>query len=316
MGKHSEDGKRTGMAEVTIGPYSFNVSSPDRVIFPDSNITKGDLVAYYRDVAEVMLPHVQGRPVTIHRFPHGLTGQGFYVHDVPRYFPQWVQRVSVVEKTGQKAERVVPHHAATLAYLASQSAIAIHGWLSRADRLNNPDLIVFDLDPPDNGFEAVRRAALHLRWALDSIGLLPYVMTTGSRGLHVAVPLDRSEEFEAVRAFAQELAGVLARQQPDLLTAEQRKAQRGGRVYLDTVRNSYGVTSVAPYSLRARPGAPVATPLAWEELADPNLHSQSYNIGNIFSRLAQRPDPWRHMWDRPCSLLGARQHLASLGAWG
>lgn len=283
-----------------VGSHTIEISNEDKVFFPESGTTKGSIIHYYTDIAPIMLPHVQERPVTMHRFPDGIEGEGFYQKEIPDYFPQWVDRVRIKKKEGGENEQVVCNNAAALVYLANQACITPHVWLSRTDRLNYPDKLVFDLDPPGDEFEPVRKAAYTLKDMLKERGLTPFVMTTGSRGVHVVAPLDRSQDFNAVRAFAENLADVLAQEDPQHLTTEQRKTKRGSRVFLDMLRNSYAQTSVAPYAVRAKPGAPVATPLEWEELEDTT--SQSYTIKAILRRMGQKSDPWKSLYSEACSL--------------
>lgn len=295
---------------VEIGGRTIAVKRTDKVLFPGDGISKGDLIDYYRRMAETMLPHMQGRPLTMQRFPDGIEEDGFYQKEAPDYFPEWIRRVSIlVEEEGQEQEQITCEDAATLIYLANQTCITPHVWLSRAGRLDHPDKLIFDLDPPDGDFEPVRRTALDLQELLREVGLAPYVMTTGSRGMHVVAPLDRSAAFDDVRSFARDLADLLARRHPQRLTVEQRKKERKGRLFLDYLRNAYGQNSVAPYALRPKPGAPVATPLDWPELHDSDLHSQSYTIGNIFRRMGQKEDPWRGFLQQSRALDDARQKL-------
>ena len=299
--------------EVEIGGHRIELSRRDKVLYPDAGLTKGDVVNYYRRISGIMLPHMQGRPLTMQRFPDGIEEDGFYEKEAPDYFPEWIRRVSIlVEAEGQAQEQITCEDEATLVYLANQACLTPHVWLSRADRLDYPDKLIFDLDPPDDDFEPVRRTALDLQDLLEEVGLAPYVMTTGSRGMHVVAPLDRSAGFDDVRSFARDLAKVLVRRHPQRLTIEQRKKERKGRLFLDTLRNAYGQNSVAPYSLRARPGAPVATPLDWPELHDSDLHSQSYTIDNVFRRMGQKEDPWRGFSQQARALNDARQKLDEL----
>lgn len=295
--------------EIVFGQHRVEVSNTDKVFFPDSAITKGDLIDYYEAIAETMLPYLRGRPMAMHRFPDGIQGEGFYQKDAPDYFPEWIRRVTV-KKEGGTVTHVVCENAATLVYLADQACIAPHVWLSRVDKLNNPDLLVFDLDPPDGEFAAVRFAARASRDLLEELGLAVFVQTTGSRGLHVVVPLDRSADFDAVRSFAQGVAELLARREPKRLTTEQHKEQRGKRVFLDTGRNSYAQTFVAPYAVRPRPGAPVATPLNWNELGQ--VDAQRYNLRNILRRLGQKDDPWKGMARHARSLKQPARRLEGL----
>ena len=303
------------MASIVVDSRTIELSNLDKVLFPDAGLTKGDLVHYYRRISNTMLPYLRNRPLNMHRFPDGIQGEGFFQQHASDYFPPWIERVRVSRKEDGTVEHVVCQDAATLVYLANQACITPHVWLSRIDALDRPDRLVFDLDPPTSDFEPVRAAARHLRSFLEELELPAFVMTTGSRGLHVLIPLDRSEGFDAVRSFARDLATALARRHPQQLTVEQRKAQRNDRVFLDYLRNSYGQTAVAPYSVRARPGAPVATPLEWHELAHRSLGPQSYTLRNIFRRLGQKADPWRDLSDCSISLTAARKRLGK-AHWG
>jgi bifunctional non-homologous end joining protein LigD len=299
--------------KIKVGSRTIEVANLDKVMFPDEGITQGALMDYYRRIAETMLPYMKGRPLTMQRFPDGIGDGGFYQKEAPDYFPDWIRRVSIeVKGEGQEQPQVICDDVATLVYLVDQGCITPHVWLSRADKLTHPDKLTFDLDPPDDDFELVRSAAQSLREVLEGVGLLPFVMTTGSRGLHVVVPLDRSADFDTVRSFAKNLAGVLAEREADRLTTKVRKDKRGNRLFLDYLRNSYGQNTVAPYAVRAKPGAPVATPLDWDELSDSNLHSQTYTMQNIFRRLSQKEDPWKEMMRHARSLSEPRRQLDNL----
>jgi bifunctional non-homologous end joining protein LigD len=298
---------------ITVSGREIELSNLEKVYFPRDGITKGQLIDYYRRIAETMLPYVKDRPITMHRFPDGIDAEGFYQKEAPDYFPDWVRRVSIeVEEEGTTQPQVVCNDAATLVYLAEEACITPHIWLSRVDQIRRPDRLILDLDPPDGDFEPVRFAAKSLRALLDELDLRSLVMTTGSRGLHVLVPLDRQSDFDEVRAFAKRVATVLEERAPERLTVEMSKKKRGDRLFLDYLRNSYAQHAVAPYAVRPRPGAPVATPLDWEELSDGDLNSQTYNIGNIFRRLGQKQDPWGGMADRVSSLKEASRLLDRL----
>jgi bifunctional non-homologous end joining protein LigD len=298
--------------KLQFGPHVVELSNSDKLFFPDAGITKGEVVEYYRRVAEVALPHIQGRPLTLQRFPDGIGEEGFFQQARSGHFPDYVGKVRAERVDGSEIDHVVVENTAALVYLADQAVIAFHTWLARQDRLHHPDRLIFDLDPPDGGFDAVRQGAHRVGELLRELGFTPYVMTTGSRGLHVLAPLDRSARFDAVRDFAQDAAALLARRYPDALTTEQRKDKREGRLYLDVMRNAYGQTAVMPYSLRAKPGAPAATPLDWDELGDGDLDAQTYNLRNLFRRLGQKDDPWADMRRHGKGIGPAREALAEL----
>lgn len=290
---------------------AFEVSNPDKLLFPADGITKLDLIEYYRRIAAVMLPHVRGRVVAMHRFPDGIAKEGFYQKDVPDYFPEWINTVEVT-KEGGRLRQLTIENAETLAYLANQGCVAIHVWPSRADDLRHPDRLVFDLDPSTGDFDLVRRAAHATRAALDEVGLPAYLMTSGSRGLHVVSPLDRKADFDEARDFAAALARRVVATDPASFTVEHRKNKRGKRVFIDYLRNAYGQHAIAPYSARPLAGAPVATPLDWEELDRPDLGPQRYAIKNLFRRLSRKADPWRDINRHAASLRKARDRLARI----
>ncbi|MHB0938282.1 MAG: non-homologous end-joining DNA ligase [Armatimonadota bacterium] len=275
-----------------IDDHEVKVSGAGKFLFPREGITKGELIDYYCRVAETMLPHLRGRPVSMLRYPDGIEGKSFYQKQASAYFPEWIHRAAVPMKKGGVKEMVVCDNAATLVYLANLTCITPHVFLSRDDKLNYPDRMIFDLDPPEDGFALVVRGALELRDLLREAGLTPFVMTTGSRGLHVTVPLVRTADFDEVRAFAQGIAAVLVERDPDRYTMEMTISKRGDRLFIDTLRNSYAATAVPPYAVRPRPGAPVATPLDWDELKDRELTPQRYTIQNLFTRLKRTGDPW------------------------
>ncbi len=290
---------------------AVEISNPDKVLFPDDGITKADLKRYYGRVAAAMLPHVRGRPVHMQRFPDGIDGEEIQQKQAPDYFPELVRRVEVKRKGGGSVTHPVIDNAETIAYLAGQACITPHTWLSRADRLDNPDQLVFDLDPPGRDLDALRAAAKALKALLEELGLVAYLKTTGSRGLHVTAPLDRSAGFDEARAFARQVADLLAAREPSRFTTQQRKDRRRGRLYLDTARNAYAQTAVAPYAVRALPGAPVACPVDWRELN--RVEPQMFTLRNTLQRLARKRDPWAGIWD-DARALPEPSRLEQLGA--
>ena len=235
---------------------SVKITSSDRVYFPDAGITKGELVAYYERIAERMLPYLYDRPLTLHRFPEGIAGEGFFQQNASDYFPDWIARISVDKEDGGQVMHVMCNDAATLVYLANQATITFHAWLSRADRLHYPDRLVLDLDPSNGDVAGLRRAARQAGDLLRELGLTPFVMATGSSGFHVVAPLERAAPFDAVRDFARDLADLLAHRHR---SSSHRAAQgkRGDRIFLDTLRNAYATRCRAV--LGRMPGAPIAT---------------------------------------------------------
>ena len=293
----------------------MRLSRPGKLLFPDDGITKGDLVEYYRSTAPRILPYLRDRPMVMGRYPEGIGGEAILQKNVPGYFPSWITRAAV-KKQGGTNSQVVCDKPATLVYLANQACIELHMFLSRLDALQEPDQLVFDLDPPDAGhFGVARRTALSLRGLLEEeLGLAAFVKTTGGKGLHVHVPLRPAEDFDAVREFARQVAELLASRDPGELTTTQRKGERGDRLYLDMMRNAYAQTAVAPFSVRARPGAHVATPLHWEELEDGSLNPGQFTIRTIEARLAKVSDPWAGMTRRRRGLAEPRRRLRTLSA--
>lgn len=298
-------------ATVRAGRRTVEISRPGKVLFPDDGLTKADLVEHYLAVADRMLPELRGRPLMMERYPDGIGRRPLMQKNTPDYFPDWVHRVEL-GKAGGSVDYAVCDNTESLAYLANQACVTLHRWPARADRPHHPDRLIFDLDPPGDDFAPVRAAAAATRELLDELGLASAVMTTGSRGLHVIVPLDRHADFDTVRAFAHDAAEILAARHPDSLTTAARKEGRGGRLYLDVQRNAYAQTAVAPYAVRARPGAPVAAPLTWDEAADPAIHARTWTVASIRDRLAD--DPWADTPKRGHRLTAARRRLDKLRA--
>ncbi|MBX9830943.1 non-homologous end-joining DNA ligase [Candidatus Babeliales bacterium] len=276
-----------------IGRYLVNVSNPEKIWFPQSKITKVDLVAYYRDIAPFMLPFTKDRALTLHRFPDGIDHEGFYQKNIGAHFPAWVASKKIKNKEAGYTTYVVCNNAASLAYIATQGCITPHLWLSKIDKLNYPDRMIFDLDPFDDDFTLVCWTAKELKKELEERGLTPFVMTTGSRGLHVVVPLKRTATFDVVRDYARDIATLLVQRYPKKLTINPRKESRGRKLLIDCMRNAYGATAVTPYAVRAIEKAPVAMPIFWEELA--RTTPQRFTIKTIFKRLLQKEDPWQKL---------------------
>ncbi len=301
-----------------VGRKNIELSNAGKVLFPSDGITKRDLAGYYRGVAGQMLPLLRDRPVSMTRFPDGIAAPGIVQKNVPAYFPDWITRAQL-RKQGGRLQQVICDKPTTLVYLAGQACIELHGFLSRLDRIREPDQLIFDLDPPDDHrFDDVRVCALRLGELLsDELGLPTFVKTTGGNGLHVHVPLSESEDFHAVREFARQVTGLLAVRKPDLITTEQRKDKRGPRIYADIMRNAYAQLAIAPYSVRARPGAPVATPLSWDEVEDKSLSPEQFTLRTMPGRIREsRPaaGPWAGMARRRTGLARARTSLRRLTA--
>ena len=283
-------------AETTlkVGRRNVRISNPDKVLFPDDGITKADLADYYAAVAPAMVEHTRDRPLNLWRWNRGIENEVVIQQAIPKGAPDWVKRVTVSRRRGGEVTHAVGGEAATLVWLANQNCITPHVWTAKADRPDHPDRIVFDFDPPDDDdhshLDAIRAGALAIGDLLREKGLQPYAMTSGSRGIHVVAPLRRGADSNTVRTVAGEWAEEVAARLPDQLTTSWRKEGRGGRVLVDAARNTYAQTAVAPYAVRAKPGAPVATPMFWDEVAD--AEPRRWTLRDVPARLAERGDPW------------------------
>ncbi|MDB4959756.1 MAG: ATP-dependent ligase [Myxococcales bacterium] len=293
----------------SFGDVTVACTNVDRVVFPEVGVTKGDIIAYYHEVADVMVPELRDRPLTLERFTKGIAAGGFFQKHAQKHFPPWIERVVLGTKT--RVEYPLCNSQAALVYFANQGAIALHIWTSRRQQPEHPDLVVFDLDPPDGRFDLVRRAALDLRALFEEIGLASFVKTTGSKGLHVVAPLDGTATFEQAAAFGHRVAARMCEQHPDLYTTEFYKKDRKGRLYLDTMRNAPGATFVAPYSLRGRPNAPISAPIEWEEV-DEVLRPDGFRLPDMRARIDRIGDPWSHLRASPQSLEAADRALDRL----
>lgn len=284
------------------------ITHPEKVLFPEDGITKGELAAYYEAIAPVMVPHMRNRPVTMERFPSGIGRKGFIQKDVSKGFPDWLQRVEVPKKDG-----VVHHPIVTdtrsLLWLANQNSITPHVWTSRAPDLYHPDICVFDLDPSTDDEETLRFAALSLRDLLDELGLPSWVKASGSKGFHIVVPLDGKLHTGEVARFAHEVGSLLVRRHPDVLTQEFHKADRGTRILVDTGRNGYSATFAAAYAVRAKSGAPVSAPCTWEEIDEGTVHPRSFTLRNMAGRIEEAGDLWADLNKRKRSLTRAIARL-------
>lgn len=297
---------------IKISGKDIKVSHPDKIWFPKEKITKLEIVEYYKEIAPIMVPYMKNRAVTMLRFPDGINGESFYHKDTPDYFPSWIKRKAVPKEAGGVVHYVVCQNGATLVYIANQACITPNLWLSRIDKINYPDRMIFDLDPYDDDFDSVRDTAFDIKKILEDLGLHPFVMTTGSRGVHVVVPLKRTNTFGEVRDFAHDVAQYLVNKSPKELTIEMSKKKRGKRLFIDTLRNGFGATGVSPYAVRAHPGAPVATPVEWNEIKPTKFDSQQYNYKTVFARLKKHGDAWKGIDKHAQSLAQAKKKLLLL----
>jgi bifunctional non-homologous end joining protein LigD len=276
-----------------IGRRTVTVSHPGKALFTSPEVTKLALARYYETVGDAMVPHVRGRPLALQSFPGGIAGKGFFLKSVPSHFPDWIVTATVPKRSGTLTQ-VLAEEPATLVYLAGQNVVTPHVWLSRGDRPRDPDRLIIDLDPsPGVRFAEVRAAAREAGARLRDAGLATYAMVTGSRGVHVVCPLRRGPDFTEVHRFARALAETMVAADPDRLTLEWHRDERGRRIYLDVNRIAYAQHVVAPYGVRPRPRAPVAMPIHWEELEDRRLTPDRWTVRTAPRQLAAEGDAWR-----------------------
>lgn len=280
-------------SQIVVDRHTITITHPDKVLFPRDNYTKTDLVDYYARISDSMFSYVKNRLIVMQRFPEGIDVEGFYHKDTPDYFPAWIKRISVKKEGNGYTDYSIASNKAVMTYLANQGCITPHVWLSKADKLDYPDKMIFDLDPGKASFDMVRKTALLFRDFLQDLGLHPFIMTTGSAGMHVVVPIKRLHTFDTVRSCARAIAGELTHQYSHMLTLELRKEKRGKKIFVDYLRNGFGAIGVAPYAVRPKDGAPVATPIDWDEVEDKKLTSQRYTIKTVFKRLDKKGDPWQ-----------------------
>ena len=289
------------------------ISHPEKVLFPDDGITKGELAAYYEAIAPIMLPHIRSRPVTMERFPAGIGKKGFLQKDVSKGFPPWLERVEVPKKDGVVHHPIVTD-ARSLLWLANQNSITPHVWTSRAPDVYYPDICVFDLDPSVDDPKALITAAVGLRDLLDELGLPSWIKTSGSKGFHIVVPLDSKAHMGDVAGFAHAVGTLFVIRNPRTLTQEFHKVDRGRRILIDTGRNGYSATHAAAYAVRAKPGAPVSAPCTWEELESGAATPRAFTLRNMAKRIDAVGDLWSDMRRRKRSLKGAVEKLRRIAA--
>jgi bifunctional non-homologous end joining protein LigD len=276
------------------------ISHPEKVMFPDDGITKGELAGYYARVASLMLPLIRERPITMERFHRGIGEKGFFQKNVARP-PEFLETVAVPKKEGVVNYPMVRDDRGIL-WLANQNCITPHVWTSRHPRLMYPDLCVFDLDPLDDDFDRLRSATLLVRDVLAELGYPGWLKTSGSRGYHVAVPLDGAADYGAVARFGHQVGRMMVERDPANFTQEFYKADRGGRILIDTGRNEFGATFAAPYAVRPRAGAPVSAPCTWAELESGTARPQSFTLRGMEERLTEVGDLWAGIHDHPVAL--------------
>jgi bifunctional non-homologous end joining protein LigD len=288
------------------------ITHPEKILFPGDDITKGELASYYEAIAPVMLPHLRRRPITMERYHRGIAAPGFFQKDVSKGFPDWLERVEV-PKHGGTVHHPIANDTRSLLWLANQNSITIHVWPSRTPNLYNPDICVFDLDPSRaDELEPLRAAALSVRDLLLELGLPSWIKTSGSKGFHIAVPLDGESDFGTVARFAHVVGKVLVKSDPENLTQEFSKADRGGRILVDTGRNGYSATFAAAYTVRAKPGAPVSAPCTWDELEKGDVGPGTFTLRMMAQRVSDVGDLWADMLKKKRSLTRPIERLRKL----
>jgi len=280
---------------------AVELTNPDKVFWPQEGLTKGDLFEYYRAVAPALLPHLRNRPLTVKRYPDGIAGITFFQKNAPKGTPDWVKTITLpAESAKRDVAYVLCNDVRTLLWLANLASIELHPWLSRADRLEKPDVLVMDIDPLEGGFPLAVRAALCAREVLREHGLDGCAKTSGGKGVHVYVPLVRRYPFDEVRDAGLRLSTLVEEREPELVTTQFRKGERAGKVFMDFTRNRPGQHVVAPYSPRARPGAPVSFPVAWRKLE--RVDPQDFTIATVPKMLQRDGDPWPKLAPEPQTL--------------
>ncbi len=284
------------------------ITHPEKVLFPADGkspaITKGELAAYYEAIAPVMVPHVRGRPVTMERYPAGIDKKGFIQKDVSKGFPSWLERVEV-PKEGGTVNHPLINDVRSLLWVVNQNCVTPHVWNRRVPNLYHPDICIFDLDPGRDEPDVLRAAALAVRDLLDELGLPSWIKTSGSKGYHIAVPLDGKAHVGDVARFAGAVGTLLVKRDPKHLTQEFSKKDRGGRILVDTGRNNYSATFAAPYAVRPKSGAPVSAPCTWDEVEAGTVEPQSFTIRTMAERVEQVGDLWEDLKKRRRSLTRA-----------
>jgi bifunctional non-homologous end joining protein LigD len=294
----------TKRTELRVGTRTLSLSNLDKVLYPRDGYTKGDVIAYYRGVAPFLLPYLRDNPLTLQRYPDGIDAQSFFEKHVPRGLPDWIETASIESPEGRRAKTsyMLCNDEAALVWAANMASLVLHVWTSHLPSIEEPDFVFFDLDPGEKcSLKTLAGVALGMRDMLEEIGMTPLVKTSGGTGLHVLVPLAAGYGYDAAKLFAEASAMQLAHRLPDAVTVERSLKKRDPSVvYLDYLQVGRGKTMVSAYSLRARDGAPVSTPLAWDEVegfarkrtASPEAAFAAFNIETTPKRLAARGDLW------------------------
>lgn len=278
--------------KVKVSGRELVLTNLEKPIWPQDALVKADLIEYFAEMAEFILPYLRGRPLSVARYPDGIDGDWFYQKNIPGHAPEWIPTYKHRGEDGEITEFILAEEPATLTWLGNEAAIELHPWLSTVAHPDRPDIMVFDLDPDSpSGFEESRIVGLKVGEVLERVGIRGFPKTSGATGLHVYVPIHPRHSHSDVTRFAEAVARVVAEELPDMVTLERSTQKREGKVYLDYLQNARGRTMVSPYSPRPRPQAPVSTPLDWSELLAP-LDPSAFNMRTIGRRVRARGDPW------------------------
>ena len=293
---------------------AVKLTSPDRVLYPDDGITKGDLFEYYRDVAPALVPHLRDRPFTMKRYPHGIGGEIFFQKQAPRGMPSWIKTRQFTTHPREGGSRLVDFPLVNspegVLWMVQMNCVDMNAWYSRVDKPHRPDFVLFDLDPPDGGFALAIEVAQLIRALLEELGLPGYVKTSGADGIHVIAPITRRSTFEQTYHFAEQASRLLEERHPGKLTTEWLKKKRQG-VLVDHRQNGWGKTIASVYSVRPKPGAPVSTPLRWEELTA-DVRPRDFTMAVARRRLDEHGDLFAVVLDDPRPLAPAQRALDKL----
>ena len=293
-----------------------HLSSADRVLFPSDGVTKGDLFTYYEKVAPTLVPHLRDRPFTMKRYPHGIDGEVFFQKQAPKHLPSWIPTRQFTTHPRDGGSRLVDfalvNSTEAVLFMVQNNCIDMNAWYSRIDKPHRPDFVLFDLDPPEGGFELAIDVAHLIRELLDEVGLPGYVKTSGADGIHVVAPITRRSTFEQTYAFAEQASRLLEARHPGLLTTQWLKKKREG-VLVDHRQNGWGKTIASVYSVRPKPGAPVSTPLHWDELRT-GIVPRDFTMEIALERTAQHGDLFAPVLEDPRPLASAARSLAKIAA--
>jgi bifunctional non-homologous end joining protein LigD len=293
---------------------AVRLSSADRVLFPEDGITKGDLFSYYERVGPTLVPHLRDRPFTMKRYPHGIDGEVFFQKQAPKHLPSWIRTRQFTTHPREGGSRLVDfplvNSTEAVLFMVQNNCIDMNAWYSRVDKPHRPDFVLFDLDPPDDGFELAIEVAHLIHELLEELGLPGYVKTSGADGIHVVAPITRRSTFEQTYHFAEGASRLLEQRHPGKLTTEWLKKKREG-VLVDHRQNGWGKTIASVYSVRPKPGAPVSTPLPWDELTS-DVRPRDFTTEVALQRIAERGDLFAAVLEQPRPLAPAQRALDAL----